>query len=126
MPEHWDNDRLERVTKIIDAGLNVKDRLSQALNKIFGAGYDKNFVSGIKNTAINQYISNAQNIIQQLLLDVDRKQARILRKEALEQLKTEAKTIYGALMRKYQNDLPLFKALAKGERVLLAVDKVKN
>jgi CRISPR system Cascade subunit CasA len=126
MPEHWDNDKLERVEKVIDAGLTIKDKLSQALNKIFGAGYDKNFVAGIKSTAINQYISNAQNIIQQLLLDVDKKEARQLRKEALKQLKAEAKTIYQALMRKYQNDLPLFKALAKGEKVLLAVNKVKT
>ncbi len=126
MPEHWENDKLERVTKVIDAGLHVKDRLSQALNKMFGAGYDKNFVSGIKSAAMNQYISNAQNIVQQLLLDVDRKEARELRKMALEQLKSEAKTIYSTLMRKYQSDLPLFKALAKGERILLAVNKVKN
>ncbi|MCK5666612.1 MAG: type I-E CRISPR-associated protein Cse1/CasA [Thiotrichaceae bacterium] len=126
MPEHWDNDKLKRVTKVIDTGLNVKDSLSQALNKMFGAGYDKNFVSGIKSTAMNQYISNAQNIVQQLLLDVDRKEAIVLRKEALEQLKTEATTIYRALMRKYQSDLPLFKALAKGERVLMAVNKVKT
>ena len=126
MPERCDTDKLERATKVIDAGLNVKDRLSQALNKMFGAGYDKNFVSGIKSTAMNQYISNAQNIVQQLLLDVDRKEARVLRKEALEQLKTEAKTIYHALMQKYQSDLPLFKALAKGERVLMAVNKVKT
>ena len=74
---------------------------------------------------MNQYISNAQNIVQQLLLDVDRKAAIVLRKEALEQLKTEATTIYRTLMRKYQSDLPLFKALAKGERVLMAVNKVK-
>ena len=126
MPEHWDNEKLERVTKVTDAGLNVKDRLSQALNKMFGAGYDKNFVSGIKSTAMNQYISNAQNFVQQLLLDVDRKEARVLRKEALEQLKTEAKTIYHALIRKYQSDLSLFKALAKGERILMSVHKVKN
>ncbi len=86
---------------------------------MFGAGYDKNFVSGIKSTAMNQYISNAQNIVQQLLLDVDRK-------EALEQLKTEATTIYRILMRKYQSDLPFFKALAKGERILVTVNKVKN
>ncbi len=126
MPEHWDANKLERVENVIDAGLNVKDKLSQALNKMFGAGYDKNFVAGIKGTAMNQYISNAQNIIQQLLLDVDRKEARVLRKAALEQLKTEAKIIYQDLMRKYQNDLPLFKALAKGEKVLLAVNKVKT
>jgi len=126
MPEHWNNDKLERVTKVIDSGITVKDLLSQALNKMFAAGYDKNFVSGIKNTVTNQYISNAQNIVQQLLLDVDRKEARILRKEALEQLKTEATTIYRTLMRKYQSDLPLFKALAKGERILMSVNRVKN
>ncbi len=125
MPEHWDN-HLERVTKVIDAGLSVKDSLSQALNKMFGTGYDKNFIAGLKNTAMHQYISNAQNIVQQLLLDVDRKEARELRREALEQLKTEAKAIYTELMRKYQSDLPLFKALVKGEKILLSVNKVKT
>lgn len=125
MPEHWDSEKLERVTKVIDAGLEVKDRLSQALNKIFGVGYDKNFVSGIKNTAMHQYISNAQNIVQQLLLDVDRKEARHLRKEALEKLKAEAKVIYSELMRKYQNNLPIFKALVKGEVILMSLNKVK-
>ncbi len=118
MPEHWD-EHLERVTKVIDAGLSVKDSLSQALNKMIGTGYDKKFVAGLKNTAINQYISNAQNIVQQLLLDVDRKEARELRKEALEQLKTEARAIYTELMRKYQSDIPLFKALVRGEKMLL-------
>lgn len=126
MPEHWDSDKLERVIKVIDSGLTVKDHLSQALNKMFGAGYDKNFVSGIKNMLINQYISNAQTIIQQLLLDVERKQARELRKAALEQLKAEAINLYHDLMRKYQSDIPLFKALAKGEKVLMSVNRVKN
>jgi len=126
MPEHWDTEKLERVEKVIDSGLQVKDKLSQALNKMFGAGYDKNFVSGIKSTAMNQYISNAQKIIQQLLIDVDRTESRMLRKQALAELKTEAKTIYQALMRQYQNDLSLFKSLAKGERILMAVNKVKT
>ena len=124
MPEHWDSD-LDRVTQVIDAGLNVKDKLAQALNKMFGAGYDKNFVAGIKNTAMQHYISNAQQIVQQLLLDVDRKEARILRKEALTKLKVEAKNIYQALMHKYQNDLPLFKALVKGEKKLLTLNVKK-
>ena len=131
MPEHWDNKKLKRVTNVIDSGLKVKEVLSKALNKIFATNYAKStsgkiFISGIKNDAMNQYISNAQNIVQQLLLDVDRKEARILRKEALEQLKTEATTIYRTLMRKYQSDLPLFKALAKGERILMSVNRVKN
>lgn len=119
MPGSWENKNLERVTKVIDAGLSVKDQLSQALNKIFGAGYDKSFVSGIKQAAIHQYTANAQQIVQQILLDVDRKEASILRKQAIDQLKQEAKVIYQRVMRKYQYDLPLFKALVKGELVLL-------
>lgn len=131
MPKHWDDKKLERVTIVIDSGLMVKDILSKALNKIFATNYAKStsgkiFITGLKNDAMNQYISNAQNIVQQLLLDVDRKEARALRKEALEQLKIEAKMIYRAVMRKYQNDLPLFKALAKGEKVLMTVNKVKT
>jgi len=125
MPENWDSNNLRHVEVVINAGLDIKDKLSQALNKIFGSGYEKNFVAGIKNTAMNQYISNAQNIIQQLLVDVNRREAKELKKLALEQLKAEASIIYQGLMRKYQNDLPLFKALAKGEKVLLAVNKVK-
>lgn len=38
-------------------------------------------------------------------------------------IRAEAKSIYQALMCQYQSDLPLFKALAKGERILLAVIK---
>ncbi len=128
MPEHWDKNKLERVEKVIDAGLEIKDRLSRALNKMFDkktVGYDKNFVAGIKNTAMQHYISNAQQIVQQLLLDVDRKEARILRKEALAELKVEAKDVYQALMHKYQNDLPCLRR-RKGEKILLAVNKVKT
>ena len=124
MPEHWDSN-LERVTQVIDTGLDVKDKLVQALNKMFGAGYDKNFISGIKNTAVQQYISNAQKIVQELLLDVDRKDARVLRKEALGILKAEARNIYQALIRKYHADLPLFKALVKGEKVLRTLELEK-
>jgi len=40
------------------------------------------------------YISNAQQIIQQILLDVGRKEASALRKQAIEQLKQESITIY--------------------------------
>ncbi|MDC9729846.1 MAG: type I-E CRISPR-associated protein Cse1/CasA, partial [Methyloprofundus sp.] len=32
MPEHWDTEKLARVEKVIDTGLQVKDKLSQALN----------------------------------------------------------------------------------------------
>ncbi|OQK16124.1 hypothetical protein AU255_13545 [Methyloprofundus sedimenti] len=129
MPEHWDKDKLERIEKVIDTGLEIKDRLSRALNKIFAkkaVGYNTNFIVGIKNTAMQQYISNAQQIVQQLLLDIDRKEARILRKEALDQLQAEAKNIYQALMHKYQSDLPLFKALVKGEKILLEMSKLKT
>lgn len=123
MPDSWKNKNLERVTKVIDAGLTVKDQLSQALNKMFGSdtNYDAKFVSGIKQAAIHQYTSNAQQIVQQILLDVDRKEARDLRKQAIEQLKNEAKVIYQRVMHKYQYDLPLFKALVKGELVLLKI-----
>ncbi len=119
MPKNWNSESLQRVTKVIDAGLTVKEQLSQAFNKIFGAGYDKRFVAGIKQNAINQYTTNAQKIIQQILLDVDRNEARALRKQAIEELKLEAKSIFQGVMRKYQHDLPLFKALIKGEIVLM-------
>jgi len=119
MPNNWENKYLQRVTQVVDVGLAVKDQLSQAFNKIFGAGYDKNMVLGIKQAAIHQYTSNAQQIVQQILLDVNRKKASVLRKQATEQLKQEAKNIYQAVMRKYQYDLALFKALVKGELVLL-------
>lgn len=124
MPEHWDRG-LDRITKVINAGLEVKEKLSQAINKIFGAGYDKNYTSPIKEAAMHQFVSNAQGTIQRLMLDVDRKEARELRKEALECLKADAVTIYRALTRKYQNDLPLFKAFVKGEKILLSM-QVKN
>jgi CRISPR system Cascade subunit CasA len=118
MPADWHKD-LKRVTHIIDVGLQVKEQLSQALNKMFGVGYDKNFIGGIKEQAMNRFISNAQKIVQQLLLDVERKEATQMRKEAINHLHQEAKTIYDAIMRKYQHDIPLFKALIKGEIILI-------
>lgn len=112
------NKYLSRITQVIDAGLIQKERLSRALNKIFGVGYDKNFVGGIKEKAIQQFTANAQQIIQRTLLDVDRKEAAVLRKTAIEELDKEAKKIFLNLQRKYQHDFPLFKALVKGEVLL--------
>ena len=85
-------------------------------------GYDKNFVGGIKNQAIQKFTSNAQQIVQQILLDVNRKEATQLRKEAIEALNKEAKSIFKSVQRKYQHDLPLFKALVKGEFILYKAD----
>ncbi len=110
--------QLSRVTQVVDAGLEQKERLSKALNKMFGVGYDKNFVGGIKEHAMQRFTSNAQQIIQTTLLDVERKEATQLRKEAVEALKQEAERIYQNVQRKYQHDLPLFKALVKGEVAL--------
>jgi len=120
MPEHWDAN-LARITKVIKEGLRVKERLSMAINKIFSAGYDKTFVAGIKENAMQQFVSNAQSIIQGLLLDLDRKSERELRKEALKDLKQEAVSIHRSLISKYQHDLPLFKALVKGEKALFSL-----
>lgn len=112
--------QLAKVTEVIDAGLKRKEKLSLAFNKMFGIGYDKNFVAGIKDDAINLFVSNAQQIIQQILLDVDRKEAKALREEAKQALKIEAKQIFLNVQKKYQHDLPLFKALVKGEAVFYA------
>lgn len=112
------NKQLNRVTQVVDAGLEQKDRLSQALNKMFGVGYDKRFVGGIKETAMQRFAANAQQIVQRTLLDVERKEASELRKTAVEELQQEAKRIYAGIQRKYQHDLPLFKALVKGEVAL--------
>ncbi len=107
-----------KVTQVIDMGLAQKEYLSIALNKMFGIGYDKNFVSGIKEQAIDHFVSNAQQIIQKILLDVDRKEAAELRKDAIVELKREARKIYSGIQRKYQHDFPLFKALVRGEFIL--------
>jgi CRISPR system Cascade subunit CasA len=107
-----------KMTSVIDAGLTQKEKLSLAFNKIFGVGYDKNFVGGIKNKALQRFTSNAQQIIQQILLDVDRKESEQLRKEAVAALNKEAKTIFKSVQQQYQHDLPLFKALVKCEFVL--------
>lgn len=117
MPSSLSN-HLSRVTQVIDAGLSQKDKLSLALNKMFGIGYDKNFVAGIKAQAMHRFVSNTQQIIQSILLDVDRKEAAELRRTAIKELDEEAKLIYSGLQRKYQHDLPLFKALVKGEYLL--------
>jgi len=123
MPQHWD-DRMDRVTKLIDAGIDVKHILVQALNKLYGIGYDKKFVNGIKQQVVDQYMANAQFIIQDLLVDVDRKELSNMRQQAFTRLQTQALKIYRQLMRKYQNQLPTFKALAKGERILARISKV--
>ncbi|MBN0989521.1 type I-E CRISPR-associated protein Cse1/CasA [Amphritea pacifica] len=117
MPSSLSN-HLSRVTQVVDAGLSQKDKLSLALNKMFGIGYDKNFVAGIKAQAMHRFVSNTQQIIQSILLDVDRKEAAELRRAAIKELDEEAKLIYSGLQRKYQHDLPLFKALVKGEYLL--------
>ncbi|AMO57739.1 hypothetical protein EZMO1_3789 [Endozoicomonas montiporae CL-33] len=110
--------RLSRVTQVIDAGLEQQERLSLALNKMFGAGYDKHFVSGIKDSIIQRFSANAQQIIQQTLLDVERKEAKALREQAVDELQEEARLLFLDTQRKYQHDLPLFKALIKGEPAL--------
>jgi len=107
-----------RIGQVINVGLEQKDKLSGALNKLFGIGYDKNFVGGIKDQAMQRFTANAQQMIQQILLDVDRKEATQLRREAVLALNQEAKTIFKSVQRKYQHDLPMFKALVKGEYVL--------
>ncbi len=112
------NKNLERVTDVIDVGLLQKERLSKAFNKMFGVGYDKKFVGGIKNEAMSRFSANAQQIIQRILLDVERREAIELRKLAVIDLKREAKSIFIGVQRKYQYDYPLFKALVKGEMEL--------
>ncbi|MEQ3657351.1 MAG: type I-E CRISPR-associated protein Cse1/CasA [Glaciecola sp.] len=107
-----------RISLVINAGLVQRDKLSLAFNKVFGVGYDKSFVGGIKAVAMQKFTSNAQQIIQQILLDVDRKEARQLRNDATEALNKEAKSVFKSVQQKYQYDLPLFKALIKGEYVL--------
>lgn len=107
-----------KISNVVDAGLAQKERLSIALNKMFGVGYDKNFVGGIKSLALQKFTSNAQQIIQQILLDVHWKEASQLRSEAIEALNLEAKSIFKSVQTKYQHDLPLFKALIKGEHAL--------
>lgn len=111
------NKNLGKITQVIDSGLEQQERLSQAFNKMFGVGYDKSFVSGIKSEAMNRFSSNAQQIIQKTLLDVERKEADVLRKNAVTELQKEAKSIFMSVQRKYQYDFPLFKALVKGEVV---------
>lgn len=112
------NNHLNKVTQVIDSGLEQKERLSHAFNKMFGVGYDKNFIGGIKGEAMSRFTANAQQIIQRTLLDVERKEAGELRKVAMGELKQEAKRLFMAVQRKYQHDLPLFKALVKGELAL--------
>jgi len=109
---------LSKITQVIDCGLVQKEKLSHALNKMFGVGYDKNFVGGIKNEAMSRFTSNTQQIVQRTLLDVEKAEATELRKDAVKELKQEAKKIFLGLQRKYQHDLPLFKALVKGEVAL--------
>jgi CRISPR system Cascade subunit CasA len=107
-----------KLTTVVQAGLDQKEKLSAAFNKLFGIGYDKKFVGGIKEHAMQRFIANAQQIIQKTLLDVDRKEASQLQKDAIAELNKEAKQIFKSVQRKYQHDLPMFKALVKGEGIL--------
>lgn len=120
VPQHWD-ERLNRVTQVIEAGIKVKDGLVQSLNKIFATTYDRNLVKGIRDQAVNIYISQAQNIIQDILLDADNSESRVLRKRAIIDLKSEAQSIYSELIRKHENDLSLFQALVRGQKILNAI-----
>jgi len=112
------NMSLRKITQVIDAGLAQQECLSRAFNKMFGVGYDKKFVGGIKGEAMSRFSANAQQIIQLALLDVNRSEATVLRKSAVIELQQEAKRIFNGVQRKYQHDLPLFKALVKGEIAL--------
>jgi len=110
-----------QLSLVVDAGLEQKEKLSNAFRFLFSkkdVGYTPNFISGIKDQAMQRFTGNAQQIIQQILLDVDRKEAAQLRKDAVTALKYEAKAIFKSVQRKYQHDLPLFKALVKGEYIL--------
>jgi len=112
------NKQLSKVTQVIDAGLEQQALLSKAFNKMFGVGYDKRFVGGIKTNAMQQFSAKAQQVIQRNLLDVEQKEASVLRKLAVVELREETKRIFTAVQNKYQHDLPLFKALVKGGQVL--------
>ena len=119
------NKNLKQVTSVIDAGLTEKDKLSRALNKLFGGNYDKHFVGGIKEQTMQRFVASAQKIVQATLLDVNRTTAEQLRITALKALNAESISLYQQIMKKYEHNLPLYKALVKGERVLLKNEKVK-
>lgn len=105
----------QRVTQVITAGIEQQNKLSTSFNKLFGI---ENFASGIKEQAMQCFTANAQQIIQQILLDVDNKKPEQLKQETITLLNVEAKTIFKSVQRKYQHDLPMFKALVKGEHLL--------
>jgi len=115
------NKQHSRVTQIVNVGLEQKKLLEKALyiaSKDDGVKLKKNIILAITKDAIRSFSSNAQQIIQRTLLDVERKEATELRKLAVIELNQEAKRIFATVQRKYQYDLPLFKALVKGEVVL--------
>jgi len=115
------NKHVGRLSIVVEEGVEQKSKLSAAFKPLSSkthVGYDKNFVGGIKEQAMQRFTANAQQIIQQILLDVDRKEAAQLRREAMLALNLEAKVIFKSVQSKYQHDLPLFKALVKGEHVL--------
>lgn len=117
VPKNW-NENLDRVTIVIDAGVQVKVALTQAINKIYATTYDPNLKKGIRDQAVNQFVSQAQQIIQSILVDADFGERKRLRKRAIAELKSVAINIYNDLMRKHENDLPLFTALAKGQKII--------
>ncbi|PKH02945.1 type I-E CRISPR-associated protein Cse1/CasA [Psychromonas sp. MB-3u-54] len=115
------NKNLSKVTQVIDSGLEQKKLLEKAFyiaSKDDGVKFKKNIIVSASKNAMFRFTANAQQIIQRTLLDVERKEATELRKTAVIELKQEAQRIFMGVQRKYQHDLPLFKALVKGESAL--------
>lgn len=119
-PSSW-NENLDRVTTLIEHGLEVKDIFKRSLDKISDSKLDKNLLGGIKQRAVNEFVANTQNIIQATLMDVNKKEAAELRKDAKKKIHSTAKTLFENLLDKYKNDHQLLKALLKGQKILLSI-----
>ncbi|MDO6422770.1 type I-E CRISPR-associated protein Cse1/CasA [Saccharophagus degradans] len=122
VPQNW-NASLERVTLVIDSGLEVKEILKKALNKIHATTYDKALLNGIRDQVIGMYVSQAQQIVQSLLVESGVSERKQLRQRAITALKQKAQTIYSDLIRRHQHDIPIFEALIKGQKILNTISE---
>ena len=117
MPQNWDKS-LKDVIKVIEYGIKIKTYLGMSLNKIFASDFPKSFKTSIKVQAINSFVNQAQNIIQLILVEVDRQQSRALRTKAKDDLKKLARNTFSEVIKKYENDIKLFEVLIKGQKFL--------
>jgi CRISPR system Cascade subunit CasA len=108
---------LSKITKVIDEGIKIRDALSTALSRK-PEGLDKSFFKPIRTDIMFKFTSTSQQLIQEVLQNVGRKESTELRLDASNKMKKLAYSLFADVMRRYGHDMRVFKALARGEIML--------